>query len=1435
MHFKGMAFIKKAKEKSWHPLRSPGLGTLVLTGFLAFVAQVLPVPAEVTLDSDFTHTANQGEPLYNFWRVRNQIPSYPSPSARQLPAEYHSRNCIRMLGGWPTGPHTVGEDAAIWNEATQEYEYRLEKIIDRIEGVRTRGYDIHQIVLDNPPWCFQRGLKFSDNPGPGEYANELRNTTYGNSLPPGEPEAWHDFITAVMEKLVEVYGQELVSSWRFRVHTEGDFFPHHWAGTKMDFFEHYANTVDAVRAVVPGAKLGAHFLAPRANSGTYGPEFVTWCSENNVPYDFIGVSHYPFYNIRRWVDTDNTYDTTFRDFLEAPGWNPNAKLEMVEHALFTERDDDGFNIPVGTSHSDAFTVMLAKLLFDNSIAHLYNWGDRFSEPAFLALEGMVGKNRFPVERIGNPQQINNRIDGIFAASDTRQEIDAMVFNYNENPAYIANEPVKLTMDVPFPAGTTFQYRIAVSDRSNNPHSQFVDEYPLAGRWESEGGWVINRINPSSQNQTDKNGSLRDILVPEGRSLWLRERSKYPGYMSLLWSEWMTLTTVADGRGNSTVELSLPLSSFSFQKIELRTDAVPNSEVEGGLVAHWPLDEGSGTIAADASGFGSNGTLEGDSTAAPTMWGTDEIRGTHAVFNGTNQRISTPFSYALSSADDFTWAWWARSDLAASATTQRGAIMVGNRFGGGGEQTFEFIKFTPNEAQFANANTTGEIERISYSPIPQGGWNHYAMVKDGTAFKWYVNGIEGDMPLDAPINYSEATPLPFFIGGDSAANASEHFRGGIDDVVLYRRALSPVDVANLLSGIYDPTVTMVALGSPVDLASPATWADGLPPHADSRYLVPSSGILRSEIGNSSFPGIALTVAAGGRFQARGIEDASQVTRVDQLVLAGGSSFAPGNFAEVSAGFGTNATNVLDGTITNSGYSRFLTFGRVGSSTIARNLRVSSLISGSGRIQAVEQSAELLSSVFIDHPENSFSGTWEVAPGSSLIFAEEGATGSANIEVKGGGVLEIKGDWSSDAALAVATSAQTKVILASYAWEVASLTLGSIPVSDGIYTSAELNALASSPVFSGHGTITVGAGLPGGPIAHWKLNEDGGTGIAIDSSGRGNTGTLLPGASFITDPARGSVVSFDGSTGRITTPFTYRLSAGDHFTWAWWARADLASANGSIMVGNRFGGGGSETLEFIKFTPQRATFVNGGLADREDYDYQDITNNGWHHYAMVKTGTQYSWYVDGVLEQRSPSAPINYSETDSLPFHIGGDDDGVGRPGEHFRGAIDDVVLYDRSLNSAEILAVRRGGFYGLLPPATALQNWRERHFGIQGNQGNASDSSDVNSDGESNLLEFATGQDPNAGTSAEITAERVGANIEFRYVRSKEAEADGIGFTVEWSDTLLPGSWSTDGVTDLEDTQVPRSIDLEHRIATIPAGGAGKRFVHLRVTSPDGSR
>ncbi|MDF7823434.1 hypothetical protein P4B35_05375 [Pontiellaceae bacterium B12227] len=258
------------------------------------------------------------------------------------------------------------------------------------------------------------------------------------------------------------------------------------------------------------------------------------------------------------------------------------------------------------------------------------------------------------------------------------------------------------------------------------------------------------------------------------------------------------------------------ASLTFQvaeligKVENPLDGAP-TEPTSGLVAHWPLDEGSGTIATNTAGSSYTATLENGTT-----WGSDAERGTFAIFDGTDDRIETTFTYALADTNDFTWAWWAKQ-----LDTETGSIMVGNRYGNSGSETYEFIKFMRNKAAFSNTDNTANIEDYDYSDLSSNEWHHYAMVKSGTSYQWYVDGVAQGSPVT--INYSETSPIPFLIGGDGDNKPNEHFEGCIDDVVLYRQALTPEDVVNVKDGFY-PYV-------PLDyglIAGWERWASGSSP-------------------------------------------------------------------------------------------------------------------------------------------------------------------------------------------------------------------------------------------------------------------------------------------------------------------------------------------------------------------------------------------------------------------------------------------------------------------------------------------------------------------------------------------------------------------------------------------------------------------------------
>lgn len=129
----------------------------------------------------------------------------------------------------------------------------------------------------------------------------------------------------------------------------------------------------------------------------------------------------------------------------------------------------------------------------------------------------------------------------------------------------------------------------------------------------------------------------------------------------------------------------------------------------------------------------------------------------------------------------------------------------------------------------------------------------------------------------------------------------------------------------------------------------------------------------------------------------------------------------------------------------------------------------------------------------------------------------------------------------------------------------------------------------------------------------------------------------------------------------------------------------------------------------------------------------------------------------------------------------------------------------------------------------IETWRFSHFGTTANTGNSADAFDADHDGEVNLLEYATAQNPAASTRVTRSLVINGSNLEFTYSRSKSAFTAGMTFAVEWSDDLTQQSWSTAGVNQ---TISSDNGTVQTMKATMPKGtGVTARFVRLKVVHP----
>lgn len=127
---------------------------------------------------------------------------------------------------------------------------------------------------------------------------------------------------------------------------------------------------------------------------------------------------------------------------------------------------------------------------------------------------------------------------------------------------------------------------------------------------------------------------------------------------------------------------------------------------------------------------------------------------------------------------------------------------------------------------------------------------------------------------------------------------------------------------------------------------------------------------------------------------------------------------------------------------------------------------------------------------------------------------------------------------------------------------------------------------------------------------------------------------------------------------------------------------------------------------------------------------------------------------------------------------------------------------------------------------SIEVWREQYFSTISDSGIASDNEDADNDGESNFLEYASGQDPFSREKIMTPISMTADTVSFTYKRSEIAVADGVNFQVEWSDTLEEDSWRSDGVSE---TSAFFSENVQEVTASVPHTGKAHLFMRLRVT------
>ncbi len=209
----------------------------------------------------------------------------------------------------------------------------------------------------------------------------------------------------------------------------------------------------------------------------------------------------------------------------------------------------------------------------------------------------------------------------------------------------------------------------------------------------------------------------------------------------------------------------------------------------GMVSHWLLDENTGTTAIDFVG-GNNATLNGSAAWAPTEGQVDGA----VRLNGPGSYLSVGNESNFDFTNAMTVACWIRPDT--FDATWQAFVCKGD---------YSWRLHRAGDTNFLNfaCNGLSQLDVTGTTNINDGQWHHVVGVYDGANLYIYVDGnLDGSI---ASTGLIDNTGDPVQIGSNASMSGRE-FKGLMDDVCIYNRALT----AEEIGALYTSTATRTDL-------------------------------------------------------------------------------------------------------------------------------------------------------------------------------------------------------------------------------------------------------------------------------------------------------------------------------------------------------------------------------------------------------------------------------------------------------------------------------------------------------------------------------------------------------------------------------------------------------------------------------------------------
>jgi hypothetical protein len=220
----------------------------------------------------------------------------------------------------------------------------------------------------------------------------------------------------------------------------------------------------------------------------------------------------------------------------------------------------------------------------------------------------------------------------------------------------------------------------------------------------------------------------------------------------------------------------------------------------GLVGYWPMDDGVGNTAIDASGNGHDGVLENGPT-----WANESKMGAGALaFDGVDDRIVVD-SFDLVDGTGITIAVWVKPN-----SFPGDSRLVSKAEGGGTPEHYWAMVLSgtgEDDLEFRLRTDAGAPSRVAApdgNDVAAGVWTHLAVTWDAgdPNMRFYKNGEEIHSASKGGTAIGIGPDVKIGIGNQSVSAGTDSmdrpFDGIMDDVAIWNRGLSPEEIAEMMT-------------------------------------------------------------------------------------------------------------------------------------------------------------------------------------------------------------------------------------------------------------------------------------------------------------------------------------------------------------------------------------------------------------------------------------------------------------------------------------------------------------------------------------------------------------------------------------------------------------------------------------------------------------